>query len=108
MLAISAWFFLKGWHLEFARRSAIVAVRFGLASALSVVVMGDEIGYTANQHENMKIAAIESMWHTAPAPAPFTIIGFPDAQHRDVTAAIKVTGAALGSVLKLVRERLSA
>ena len=90
VLAISAWFMLKGRHLEIARRSATVAVSFGLASALSVVVLGDESGYTANQHQKMKIAAIESMWHTAPAPAPFTIVGFPDVQHRDVTAAIKV------------------
>ena len=90
VLAISAWFILKGRHLEVARRSATVAVSFGLASALSVVVLGDESGYTANQHQKMKIAAIESMWHTAPAPAPFTIFGFPDVRHRDVIAAIKV------------------
>ncbi len=49
VLSISAWFILKGRHLEFARRSATVAVSFGLAAALSVVVLGDESGYTANQ-----------------------------------------------------------
>ena len=26
----------------------------------------------------MKIAAIEAMWHTEPAPASFTVFGFPD------------------------------
>jgi cytochrome bd ubiquinol oxidase subunit I len=90
VLAISAWYMLKGRHLEFARRSATVAVSFGLASALSVVVLGDESGYTANQHQKMKIAAMESMWHTAPAPAPFTIVGIPDLKHRDTDAAIRV------------------
>ena len=71
VLSISAWFILKERHLEFARRSATVALSFGLAAALSVVVLGDESGYTANQHQKMKIAAMESMWHTEPAPAPF-------------------------------------
>ena len=46
-----------------------VAASFGLASALSVVVLGDESGYTAGQNQKMKIAAIEAMWQTEPAPA---------------------------------------
>ena len=90
VLAISAWFLLKGRHTEFARRSATVAVSFGLASALSVVVLGDESGYTANQTQKMTIAAIESMWHTERAPAPFVLFGFPDVEHRTTTAEIKV------------------
>ncbi len=36
---------LKGRHVELARRSIAVAASFGLASALSVVVLGDESGY---------------------------------------------------------------
>src|ERR1039457_627175 len=65
----------KGRHGESARRSATLALSFGLASALSVVVLGDESGYTANQHQKMKIAAMESMWHTEPAPAAFVVFG---------------------------------
>jgi cytochrome d ubiquinol oxidase subunit I len=83
VLAISAWYLLQGRHVEFAKRSATVAVSFGLAAALSVVVLGDESGYTLTEHQRMKIAAIESLWHTEPAPAPFTIFGIPDtARHR--------------------------
>ena len=55
-----------------------VAASFGLASALSVVVLGDECGYTAGQNQKMKIAAIEAMWNTEPAPASFTVFGIPD------------------------------
>jgi cytochrome d ubiquinol oxidase subunit I len=67
-----------------------VALSFGLASALSVVVLGDESGYTANQHQKMKIAAMESMWHTEPAPAPFVVFGLPDEHTRTTRAEIKV------------------
>jgi cytochrome bd ubiquinol oxidase subunit I len=45
--SISAIYLLLGKHIEIARRSITVAVSFGLASALSVVVLGDASGYDA-------------------------------------------------------------
>ena len=78
VLAISAIYLLQGRSVPFAKRSMTVAASFGLASALSVVVLGDESGYTATQDQKMKIAAMEAMWETEPAPAPFTIFGIPD------------------------------
>jgi cytochrome d ubiquinol oxidase subunit I len=90
VLAISAWYLLQRRHVEFAKRSATIAVSFGLASALSVVVLGDESGYTLTDHQKMKIAAIESMWHTEPAPASFTMIGVPDSRRHETRDAIQV------------------
>jgi cytochrome d ubiquinol oxidase subunit I len=90
VLAIGALYLLRGRHVEFARRSMTVAASFGLASALSVVVLGDESGYTATQHQKMKIAAMESMWHTEPAPAPFTLFGIPDREARATRAEIRI------------------
>ena len=83
VLSISAMYLLQGRYREFAKRSMTVAASFGLASALSVVVLGDESGYTAGQNQQMKIAAIEAMWQTEPAPASFTLFGLPNlAQHK--------------------------
>ena len=45
VLGVSACYMLKGRHIELAKRSMAVAAAFGLASALSVVVLGDESGY---------------------------------------------------------------
>jgi len=90
VLAISAFFLLRGRHIELARRSMTVAASFGLAAALSVVVLGDESGYTAGENQKMKIAAIEAMWETEPAPAPFTIFGVPNMETRTTDYAIKV------------------
>ena len=90
VLAISAWYLLRGRHVEFARRSMTVAASFGLASALSVVVLGDESGYTAGQNQKMKIAAIEAMWETEPAPASFTIFGLPDRANHVTHYEVKV------------------
>jgi len=90
VLAVSAFYLLRGKHVELAKRSATVAASFGLASALSVVVLGDESGYTATENQKMKIAAIEAMWDTEPAPAPFTIFGIPNQDTRQTDYAVRV------------------
>jgi cytochrome d ubiquinol oxidase subunit I len=90
VLAISAWYLLRGRHREFARRSMTVAASFGLASALSVVVLGDESGYNAGLNQKMKIAAIEAMWQTEPAPASFTVFGLPDLATHTTKYEVKV------------------
>ena len=93
VLGVSAWYLLKGRHTELARRSIAVAASFGLMSALSVVVLGDESGYTTTHDQKMKLAAIEGMWETEPAPASFTLIGFPDQEARETKYAIHIPWA---------------
>ncbi len=93
VLSISAFYLLRHRNRAFARRSFAVAASFGLASALSVVVLGDESGYTASEHQKMKIAAIEAMWHTEKPPAGFTIFGLPDVEERKTHAEIKIPWA---------------
>src|SRR5271165_1037432 len=90
VLSISAYYLLRGRNLDFAKRSMTVAASFGLASALSVVVLGDESGYTASENQKMKIAAIEAMWQTEPAPASFTAFGIPDMAARRTDYAIRI------------------
>ena len=80
VLGISAFYLLKGKHKGFAKRSMTVAAAFGLASSLSVVVLGDESGYALTDNQKMKLAAIEGMWKTQPAPASFTAFAIPDQQ----------------------------
>jgi cytochrome d ubiquinol oxidase subunit I len=93
VLGIAAWYLLKGRHVELAKRSMTVAASFGLAASLSVVVLGDESGYLATEHQHMKLAAIEGMWETQPAPAAFTAFGFPDQNARETHYAIHIPWA---------------
>lgn len=90
VLAISALYLLQKRHRPLALRSMTVAASFGLASALCVIVLGDESGYTASANQKMKIAAIEAMWNTEPAPASFTLIGIPDREGRKTDYAVKI------------------
>lgn len=90
VMAISAWYLLKERHVEFAKRSMTVAVSFGLASALSVIVLGDESGYTSNQNQKMKIAAMEAIWHTERAPASLLLFAVPDQEKRENRLEVKL------------------
>jgi cytochrome bd ubiquinol oxidase subunit I len=90
VMSISAFFLLRGKHRDMARRSFAVAAAFGLLSSISVVVLGDESGYAANEHQKMKLAAIEAMWETEKAPADFTAFGIPNQDTHRNDYAIKV------------------
>lgn len=90
VLSVSSYFLLSGREIEIAKRSMVVAASFGLASALSVVVLGDESGYTASLNQKAKIAAIEAMWETEPAPAGLTIFGIPDEEKMETSYEIKI------------------
>jgi cytochrome d ubiquinol oxidase subunit I len=90
VLSISAWYLLRGRNVDFAKRSMTVAASFGLAAALSVVVLGDESGYAVSENQKMKMAAIEAMWETEPAPASFTVFGIPDVENRTTHYALQI------------------
>lgn len=90
VLGVSAWYMLKGKWVGVARRSMMVASAFGLASSLSVVVLGDESGYALTDNQKMKLAAIEGMWETEPAPAGLAIFGIPDMDAQETHYEVKI------------------
>ena len=90
VLGISAWYLLKGVHVDFAKRSFRIAAAFGLASAASVIVLGDESGYAVTEHQHTKLAALEGMWKTEPAPAGFTLFAWPSDERRENLAEVKI------------------
>ncbi|MES1201949.1 MAG: cytochrome ubiquinol oxidase subunit I [Pseudomonadota bacterium] len=90
VMGVSALYLLSGKFKDVASRSFTVAASFGLAAALSVVVLGDESGYNLTDNQKMKLAALEAMWHTEPAPAGITIFGLPNTQAHRTDAEVRV------------------
>ena len=90
VLAISSYFLLKGRDIAFAKRSFAIAASFGLASILSVIILGDESGYELGDVQKAKLAAIEAEWETHPAPASFTLIGLPNQEEQRTDYAIRI------------------
>ncbi|WP_374575269.1 cytochrome ubiquinol oxidase subunit I [Phenylobacterium sp.] len=90
VLGISALMLLWGKWPGVAKRSFAVAAAFGLASSLSVVVLGDESGYALTDNQKMKLAALEAMWETEPAPAGLTAFGVPDQKTHTTHFEVKI------------------
>ncbi|QJP09863.1 cytochrome ubiquinol oxidase subunit I [Pseudomonas multiresinivorans] len=90
VLAISSYYLLKKRDQGFARRSFAIASAFGLASILSVIILGDESGYEIGDVQKTKLAAIEAEWETHPAPAGFTLIGLPNQEEQRTDYAIRI------------------
>jgi cytochrome d ubiquinol oxidase subunit I len=90
VLGISAWYMLRGRDIAFARRSFRIAAAFGFAAALSVIVLGDESGYTVSESQQTKMAAIEAIWNTEPAPAGLAVFALPDQEARTNHYELKI------------------
>ena len=90
VMSISAWYMLKRQDVEFAKKSFRIAVAFGVASILSVIILGDESGYTVGKSQQTKMATLEAMWETEPAPASFNLIALPNEQKMENDFAIEI------------------
>lgn len=82
VLAISAWYLIKGRDTDFAKKSLRVAAVFGLIASLFTLHMGDESAYLVTKDQPTKIAAMEAVWETHEAPAPLSLFALPDEKQR--------------------------
>ena len=82
VLAISAFYLLRGRDIAFAKRSIKIAAVFGLMATFFTLHMGDESGYLVAQNQPTKIAAMEAAWETHEAPAPLSVFAIPNEAER--------------------------
>ncbi len=90
VLSISAFYLLRGRDVDFAKKSFRIAAAFGFASICSVIVLGDESGYTVGEAQQTKLAAMEAMWETEAAPAGFNLIAIPNEAEMKNDFAIEI------------------
>lgn len=62
VIGISAWYILKGRHIQFARKSIMIAAVFGLLASIFVAATGDNSAYDVAQKQPMKLAAMEGLY----------------------------------------------
>jgi cytochrome d ubiquinol oxidase subunit I len=93
VLGISAYYLLKGHDIAFAKRSIAVASGFGLASVLSVLVLGDANGLEVDRLQPPKMAAIEAVWTTPKAPASWSLFSIPDQKSQENLYDVKIPWA---------------
>jgi cytochrome d ubiquinol oxidase subunit I len=78
--------------VEFAKRSFRVAAAFGLASVCSRHRAGRRVGYTVGEAQQTKMAALEAMWETEPAPAGLKLIAGINEPSRRTTGRSRFPG----------------
>ncbi len=74
---ISAYYLARGRHLELAKRSFRMASLFGVLATAGVITLGDALGFVGGHAQPSKLAAMEAMWQTEQAPAPFNLAVWP-------------------------------
>jgi len=91
VMSVSAFYILKGRHLEFARRSFAIALIFAAVSTPLQAVVGHHQGTITAKHQPAKLAAYEGHFETS-RNAPIYIFGIPDEQTGTVKYGIKLPG----------------
>ena len=83
VVSVSAWYLLKGKHLEFARKSLKVGLTVALVSTLLQAVTGHKSAQGLEKNQPAKLAAFEGLYETT-SNAPLVLVGWPDEKNEKV------------------------
>ena len=87
---VSAYYMLRNRHVELAKRSFRMAALFGVLATIAVITLGDALGFVDARVQPTKLAAMEAVWQSEPAPMPFNLIAFPSQARRENLGAVRV------------------
>ena len=87
---VSAFYMYRGRHMELAKRSFRMASLFGVLATAGVITLGDALGFVGAQAQPSKLAAMEAMWQTETAPAPFNAVAWPSQDQKKNLFSIQV------------------
>lgn len=90
---ICAWYMLKGQHTDFARRGLSIAMWAATAIAPIQIVAGDLHGLNVQEHQPMKVAAMEGLWQTRKG-APLVLFALPDQKAETNRFALEIPNGA--------------
>ncbi|HEX6851872.1 MAG TPA: cytochrome ubiquinol oxidase subunit I [Candidatus Polarisedimenticolaceae bacterium] len=90
VMSISAWYLLRGRHLEFAKRSFTGGLVLATVASLAALVSGHLQAENVYRTQPAKMAAMEAHYRTG--PGGLAVFGLPnDAEHR-LDAAVEIPG----------------
>jgi cytochrome d ubiquinol oxidase subunit I len=92
VMSITAYYVLRGRHLNFARKSFTIALIVATVASLAEPISGDLQGRKVAQTQPAKLAAMEAVFHTGPGPTPLYLFGQPDAKAQQVSYGLAVPG----------------
>lgn len=87
---ISAFYLLRGRHMELARRSFRIASIFGVLATAGVLTLGDALGFVGAHEQPTKLVAMEALWTHEKAPMAFNVIAFPSQEEQRNLFAVRI------------------
>ena len=94
VMSITAYYILKGRHLDFAKKSFTIALIVATVASLAEPISGDLQGKKVAQTQPAKLAAMEAVFHTGQGPTPLYLFGQPDPKQQEVKYGVAIPGSA--------------
>ncbi|MFA6318336.1 MAG: cytochrome ubiquinol oxidase subunit I [Elusimicrobiota bacterium] len=91
VMGVSAWYILRGRHLDFAKKGFKLAFGLGLAASLSLLFTGHKQAVIMALHQPAKCAALEALY-TGADHAALPLFGFPDDESRTLRFSVEIPG----------------
>jgi cytochrome d ubiquinol oxidase subunit I len=91
VMSISAYYILRGRHLEMARRSFTIALIVGAIASIIVPFSGHTQAVIVAEHQPAKLAAFEGHYATG-VGAPVYLFGIPDDEAQRVDLGVAIPG----------------
>lgn len=92
VMSISAYYILRGRHLDFAKRCFTMALTTGLVFSAAAWVSGHLQAETVAKTQPAKLAALEGHFHTGEEGAPLWLWGWPSERDERVKYGVAIPG----------------
>ena len=90
VMSISAWYVLKGKHLDFAKRSFRGGLLFATVFSIAALISGDLQAHNVYRTQPAKLATFEGHYQTG--PGDLTILGIPHPDQQRVGMSVAIPG----------------
>ncbi len=91
VISVSAWYLIKGKHLEFAKTGIKIALVLAVIASLTQLATGHSSAVTVSETQPSKLAAMEAHYDEF-APADLYLFGWVNDKQQKVQLGIKITG----------------
>jgi cytochrome d ubiquinol oxidase subunit I len=92
VMSISAYYVLKGKHVDFARKSFASAVVLGFVMSLAAAIQGDLQARNVAFTQPSKLAAMEAHFKSEPGPTRLFLFGLPNEKEQRVKYGVSIPG----------------
>jgi cytochrome bd ubiquinol oxidase subunit I len=89
VISVSAFYFLRRRHLQFARKSLRIALTVAAVSVVLQAVLGDMSARGVAKNQPMKLAALEGLYQSQ-SGAPLVLFGIPNSKKQSIDYAVEV------------------